>query len=244
MRGGAAAARVAHNHEVAGSSPAPATKTGLTSVIEKCRANNYIMSKEVLALDIDDVAVKHVEGFILWSNDTYGTNLTVEDYSEAWHDLWDIDKDEVEERKKLFFTDEVVGAFEVIEDASEGITALSGVRKVVGVTSRRESLQAITEQTLELIAPGAVDEVVFATYFRNGQKFTRSKAEICPAIGATDLIDDHLKHCLAVSEVGIRAVLFGDYAWNRSEDELPENITRARNWSEVVVHFGANSSSE
>lgn len=27
MRGGAAAARVAHNHEVAGSSPAPATKT-------------------------------------------------------------------------------------------------------------------------------------------------------------------------------------------------------------------------
>jgi hypothetical protein len=31
-RGGAAAARVAHNHEVAGSSPAPATKKTITSV--------------------------------------------------------------------------------------------------------------------------------------------------------------------------------------------------------------------
>ena len=32
-RGGAAAARVAHNHKVAGSSPAPATKYFETSVI-------------------------------------------------------------------------------------------------------------------------------------------------------------------------------------------------------------------
>ena len=32
-RGGAAAARVAHNHKVAGSSPAPATKSIFTSVI-------------------------------------------------------------------------------------------------------------------------------------------------------------------------------------------------------------------
>ena len=32
MRGGAAAARVAHNHEVAGSSPAPATISSLNLV--------------------------------------------------------------------------------------------------------------------------------------------------------------------------------------------------------------------
>jgi len=199
------------------------------------------MSKEVLALDIDDVVVKHVEGFVKWSNDTYQTNLTSDDYTEAWHEIWDIDKGQVEDRKKLFFTDEIVGAFEVIENAGEGITALSGMRKIVGVTSRRESLQPITEQALELIAPGAVDSVIFATYFRGDEKFTRSKAEICPQIGATALIDDHIKHCLAVSKVGVEAVLFGDYAWNRSEDELPDSVVRARDWSEVLSHFGVNS---
>jgi hypothetical protein len=202
------------------------------------------MSKEVLAIDIDDVAVKHVEGFICWSNTTYGTTLTSDDYSESWDELWNIDKEQVEERKKLFFTDEIVGSFEIVEGAGAGITALSGIRKVVGVTSRRESLRTITEQALELIAPGAVDEVIFATYFRDGQKFTMSKAEICPSIGATVLIDDHLKHCLAVSEVGVKAVLFGEYAWNRSDDQLPDNIVRAKDWSEVLMYFGLESPSK
>lgn len=202
------------------------------------------MSKEVLALDIDDVAVKHVEGFIKWSNATYGTNLTVDDYSEAWHEIWGIDLEETEARKKLFFTDQIVGTFEVIEGAGEGITALSAAKRIVGVTSRRESLKAITEQALEIIAPGAVDKVVFATYFRDGHKFTRSKAEICSQIEATHLIDDHLKHCLAVSKVGVNAVLFGEYAWNLSEEELPDNISRARNWSEVLTLFGIDISTE
>jgi hypothetical protein len=196
------------------------------------------MTQEVLALDIDDVAVKHVEGFVRWSNATYGTNLTHDDYTEAWHDLWEIDKDQVEERKRLFFTDEIVGAFAVIEGAGEGITALSGIRKIIGVTSRRESLQAVTEQALDIIAPGAVERVIFATYFRGDQKFTRSKAEICTDINAKDLIDDHLKHCLAVSKVGVNAVLFGDYAWNRSDEALPSNISRAKDWNEVLSHFG------
>lgn len=195
------------------------------------------MSKDVVALDIDDVAVKHVEGFIEWSNKTWGTNLTTEEYSEAWHELWDIEPDKVEERKKIFFTNEIVGEFEVIEGASEGIATLSGIRKVVGVTSRRESLRAITEKALEIIAPGAVDEVIFATYFQNGQKFTRSKAEICTEIGATHLIDDQLKHCLAVGEVGVKSVLFGDYPWNRTSNELPAEIVRARDWEEVLTYF-------
>jgi hypothetical protein len=195
------------------------------------------MNKEVVALDIDDVVVKHVEGFIRWSNATWGTELTTDEYSEAWHELWGIEPEAVEERKKMFFTDEIVGGFEVIEGAAIGLTALSGLKKVIGVTSRRESLRDVTETALEIIAPGAVDEIVFATYFRDGQKITRSKAEICPEIGATHLIDDQLKHCLAVSEVGVDAVLFGDYPWNKSADELPGNVVRAHNWLQVITHF-------
>lgn len=194
-----------------------------------------------MALDIDDVVVRHVEGFIRWSNDTWGTELTVEEYSEAWHELWNIAPEEVEERKKLFFTDEIVGEFETIEGAGEGILALAGLKKIIGVTSRRESLRAVTENTLEIIAPGAIGEIIFATYFKEGQKVTRSKAEICSEIGATHLIDDQLKHCLAVSQVDVGAVLFGDYPWNRDGAELPENIVRARDWQETISHFSAGT---
>lgn len=189
----------------------------------------------VTALDIDDVVVRHVEGFIRWSNQHWETTLTLADYSEAWHEIWGIDLEETEARKKLFFTDEVVGAFEVIDGAGAGITALAQTEQVIGVTSRREGLQAITETVLNTLAPGAVSGVIFATSFRSGQKVTRSKADICTEIGATILIEDHLKHCLAVQAAGVKAVLFGDYPWNQTTDPLPTGIVRAANWKEVPV---------
>ena len=196
------------------------------------------MANEVLALDMDDVTVRHAEDFILWSNTVWGTNLTLDDYTEAWHELWGISLEEVEVRKRLFFTDEIISKFKIVEGAAEGITALSGIRRIIGVTARREHLRGVTEQALELIAPGAVDRVIFATHFKGGRKITRSKVDICAEIGAREMIDDQLKHCLAVSRIGVRAVLFGDYAWNRCEEGLPDGIVRARNWPEVLRHFG------
>lgn len=199
------------------------------------------MSKETVALDIDDVVVKHVEGFLKWTNKTYGTKLNIQDYSEAWYELWGIPKEEEEGRKKLFFTDEIVGAFEEVEGAREGLIALAATKRIIGVTSRRESLRDITSTVLEAMAPGTVEDVVFATYFVDGLKFTKSKAEICPELGASWLIDDHLKHCRAVAAVGVNAVLFGDYPWNACDEDLPGNITRASDWPETVAILNANS---
>lgn len=200
--------------------------------------HNKNMPKEVIAVDIDDVVVKHVEGFCIWSNQRYGTSLTPADYSEAWHEIWGIDKEEVEPRKKEFFTDEIIGGFEVIEGASEGLVALSATRRIIGVTSRRESLRQVTETVLDELAPKAVDRVVFATYFHKGTKFTQSKGEICHKIGASSLVDDHLKHCMAVNAVGVDAVLFGDYPWNQTEKELPMGIARAADWPELLETLG------
>jgi hypothetical protein len=200
------------------------------------------MGSEVIALDIDDVAVKHVEGFVEWSNKTYGTNLTINDYSEAWEELWGIAKEDVEPRKKLFFTDEIVGNFEIIEGAPDGIQKLGAKKKLIGVTSRREGLKDVTEMVLDSIAPRAVSNVVFCTYFKNGEKYTRSKSEVCTGIGAQTLVDDQLKHCLSVGKVGIQAVLFGAYPWNETATELPSTISRARDWPEVLDHFGIPNS--
>lgn len=60
------------------------------------------MSMEVTAKDVDDVTFQHAIGFVRWSNKRWGTNLRLSDYSEAWHDIWQIDLEETEQRKKLF----------------------------------------------------------------------------------------------------------------------------------------------
>lgn len=122
--------------------------------------------------------------------------------------------------------------------SEQGILTLGKSKRLTGVTSRREGLKDITGVVLEKLAPGAVAEVMFCTYFKNGEKFTRPKKDICREINASHLIDDQIKHyCVAVGEVGVKSLLFGEYPWNKTDEPLPNNVTRVRNWSEVLKHF-------
>lgn len=49
-------------------------------------------------------------------------------------------------------------------------------------------------------------------------------------------IDDQLKHCQAAASLGIKAVLLGDYPWNRTE-KLPSGVTRCKDWPAVLEYF-------
>jgi uncharacterized HAD superfamily protein len=41
------------------------------------------MTRQSIAIDIDDVVVAHVDAFIEFSNKNYGTNYTIEDYVDT-----------------------------------------------------------------------------------------------------------------------------------------------------------------
>jgi len=64
----------------------------------------------------------------------------------------------------------------------------------------------------------------------------REKAEVCKELGVYCLIDDSLRPVLETNEAGIKALLFGDYSWNQA-DELPEDVTRVKDWQEVLEYF-------
>jgi hypothetical protein len=36
---------------------------------------------------------------------------------------------------------------------------------------------------------------------------------------------------------GIRALLFGEYAWNASDEVLPQGVDRAKDWPAVAEYF-------
>ncbi len=192
-------------------------------------------------IDIDDVMVKHVEGFIAWNNAQEWAGekqLTFEDYTEFWDELWGVDAEEGERRRRLFFTPEIVGAFEVVEEARLFIPKLAEVRRLTPTTARRESLKGVTEFVLDHIAPGCFTEVICTTYFEDGQKIRLSKADICVERGAEGVIDDQLKTCLGVAAVDKRAILFGEYPWNRSTQPLPDNVIPLPDWYALGDHFG------
>ena len=51
-----------------------------------------------IAVDVDDVLAENAAGIVAFSNQRWGTNLTVDDYDEHWAKMWQVDNAEVERR--------------------------------------------------------------------------------------------------------------------------------------------------
>jgi len=195
-------------------------------------------NKPVIAVDIDDVIAAHAPAFIAYTNEKWGTHLTINDYQDHWGEVWKVDFEEREKRAEEYHRTDYIGTYGVIGGASATLGKLRDKYKLVILTTRRRSIEQLTRDWIEKYYPGIFDDVVFAGFFDNPTRSSihMTKGELAEQIGAGYLIDDQLKHCLAATEAGIKALLFGDYPWNQT-DNLPEDITRVRNWQEVLEYF-------
>lgn len=195
------------------------------------------MEKQTIAVDIDDVLSDNAKGFIEFSNQRWGTNLTIDDYTEHWAQMWHVDEAEVLSRSDEFHDSDAMARFAHRPEAEPVLRDLCREYNLVNTTSRKSIMAGITREWIEVAYGGLFSAIHHAGFYDNdalGLHLT--KADLCLKVGASYLIDDQLKHCGAAARVGIKAVLFGDYAWNRTDD-LPPGITRAHDWPEVQEYF-------
>lgn len=199
-----------------------------------------------IAIDIDDVLAENAIGFVAFSNERWGTRLSIDDYSEHWSEMWRVDSEEAERRAHVFHDSGIIKGYAHVGGAEEVLRNMSQVHHLMITTSRRLQVQSDTLLWIEEHFPGifASSAVYFSglwdTVHEGSHKLT--KTELITQINADVLIDDQLKHCLAVSETGRNAILFGDYTWNRA-DNLPDRVVRCRSWSEVEVEIERIASS-
>jgi uncharacterized HAD superfamily protein len=195
-------------------------------------------NKLVIAVDIDDVIAASAPAFVEYSNNKYGTHLTVNDYQEHWGEMWKVERDEVMKRAVEYHESGHHATYEVIDDALNSLKKLKERFKLVVLTTRRNSINQLTKDWINKFYPDIFDDFVFTGFFDNPEKsgVGMTKAELAKSIGAQYLIDDQPKHILASADIGIKGLLFGDYAWNRAVS-LPENVTRVKNWEEVLKYF-------
>jgi hypothetical protein len=59
---------------------------------------------------------------------------------------------------------------------------------------------------------------------------------ICQEIGAGYLIDDNVEHCRLAAEAGVKALLFGEYGWNKHLP-TPPGVERVKDWKDVTDYF-------
>ncbi len=197
------------------------------------------MSKPIIAIDIDDVLADYSAEFVLMSNKLWGTELTVEDYTEDWMQLWGVDVDEVVARGKALFEDRMHERLKHKDDATPVLEELSKRYELTILTARTTQSKAATLEWFTRHYPMiSHDNITFAGLWDNPDKDTakRTKGDLAKNLGVEYIIDDQLKHCIAAAEHGISALLFGEYTWNQADD-LPEGVTRVANWRAVEEYF-------
>jgi len=198
------------------------------------------MSKQIIAVDLDDVLASSAAGFVAYSNKIWGTNLTIEEYDEHWGEMWALDHEETKKRAHQIYESKMQGNFKKLDGAYDVLNDLAKNYSLVITTSRHRLVKDTTLEWLEKHYPGIFDEVHLAGIWDRGlhtdEAAKLTKAELCVKIGASLLIDDHPKHCIASAKAGVEALLFGDYRWNRHV-KLTKGMTRVRGWTEVEEYF-------
>ena len=198
------------------------------------------MKKPIIAVDVDDVLAAEAEFVIAYCNEVWGLDLTLEDYSEAWNTMWQVDVAELERRAAELHQPGIVSKYRLLADSHTVLKKLSDSYELIVVTSRRKVVEGETKAWLDTHFPGIFSKVVLTGFWDNPEVVDRhllSKGSLLRDHEASYLIDDQPKHCLSAVEHGVQAILFGDYAENRSVT-IPTGVTRCNDWQAVGEYFG------
>lgn len=201
------------------------------------------MPRKIVALDIDDVIADSTEALRITVNKRYSVNLTPEDYllhddggywgyyERVWeaHGLHHANLDDLDE-------DMVIDQSHVplLPGASFAIGELSKRFDIILVTARDPTWERATLEWITGHFGKVFTSVYFAGRTKNDNDKTVSKGELCKQLGASVLIDDNPAHCRSALDVGIDAILFGDYGWHT---DVTLKIKTCKDWPSVLEYF-------
>jgi len=201
------------------------------------------MTKQKIAIDIDDVLADSNEAMRLWANKVSGVELAQEHYQvpgEYWsyyeriwathgvEDRLNFDDFEAELLKDQTNVPLLAGASFAIKELQKKYT-------VILLTSRNPALEEGTKNWVDTHMGGGI-ELYFAKNMR--MNAGKSKGELCKEMGVSLLIDDNIDHCQSALDNGIDAVLFGDYGWHHS---VPEGAVNCKDWPATLEYLDGRS---
>jgi 5'(3')-deoxyribonucleotidase len=198
------------------------------------------MKKLVIAVDCDDVLVGTFPVIIDDYNRRHGTYITLADAYSDDLNVWGVKSDdEAIHRVFQLWRDNGYEDLLPVHQAVEVLNELKQRHELHLITGRADFLQEGTRRWIEKNLPNIFASMEFTNYIvpTIETHISRSKLEVCKAIGADVLIDDHFHHAQQVAAGDVTVLLFGDYPWNRVEGSLPTGIVRVKDWQAVRRYF-------
>ena len=187
------------------------------------------MKKRNIAIDLDDVTSDFNTYFALWHNERFGTTITYRDiFTFNLPDVYGISRSVFNERAGEFLHNHQ-NSVALVEGAAAGLQQLVDWDfNPHVVTSRWDSLEAITWQYLTAHVEGLIADIHFAN---KHHEYQGTKVEICRYLNAVALFEDALRHAAPVAAIDI-PVLLHDKPWNETSERIPAQIIRCGRWQE------------
>ena len=232
-------------------------KRSRRAIIDGEQTDSPVVSMPVaVAVDVDEVLAQFIPALAQFHNDEYGTELSASSFkSYEFHKVWGGSVSESNAKMDRFFSSHhFISRVEPVPGAFATLTSLKrefgSELELHVVTARKTVIKDLTLQWLESHYPGVfeVERVHFGNHYSADGSISRSKPEMCQAVGAVILIDDSITYAFQCAAAGIPVALFGNYAWNSSsaDNELPSLVRRVNDWAaaeEYLVSFLRSSSS-
>lgn len=194
------------------------------------------MSREIIAVDVDEVLFPFVEEFIKFDNAIYGGDFTVQDFlTYAFENVLNAGTDKEAMRRVYDFNGSDHTDITPLEQTYDALATLSERFDLAIVTARHPQFESQTKSWLERHLDGFFFSLSHIGYAPVVEKPVK-KVEVCRDLGAIALIDDSLGHVSECAEDGMEGILFGDYPWNQA-NVLPSGVTRCRDWPAVLEYF-------
>lgn len=199
----------------------------------------------VIAIDCDDVLVPTAQAIIDDYNERFGTGVGFEhfyDTTDASLDVWGVEsRDEAIERVAQFLHSDKHAAITPHPETVLAIKSLAAQHELHLVSGRVDSLKPVTERLLQTHFPDCFKTIEHTNFIAPlGSKVVRrSKGDICKAVSADMLIDDHPHHGNSALAAAVETViLFGDYAWNQL-GALPKGMVHCKDWTSAIREIEA-----
>lgn len=216
-----------------GSSPGPPLRIRgrPNEICAKAFENDHLArpySSQVVAVDIDEVVCRYVDGFRSYLRRT-GHDLA---NADAQHEtLFREAYDPQSVLRAAFISSGGLDTLDVVPGATAALAKLRALGlRLEAVTTRPAALRTSTERLLKRLLPE--DTFAAVHHVDSGEK-----GAVCNQLGATTLIDDQLSNIYDAAASGVSALLFdyeGEYWWTHTDAALPPGVDRVRSWSAVV----------
>ena len=191
------------------------------------------MEKENFGIDIDEVVVPFMKGYLKFHNKKHFTSFKLNDIT-SYH-LWECGiHSSKEESIKEVLEFERSAFFDfprLIYGAKRGIEELSKKYSLVFVTSRPFELKEKTREFFYRHFPNNGYEFLFSGEIHGG----KSKSEICKEKNIRLMIEDNAQYALECALNEIKTFLLPK-SWNKKYEKHP-NLIKVKNWNEILKYL-------